>query len=906
MKRTRFYTQETTPATNVSSHERSRFPSTQPRKGKNLSLHRGIPDCGRCGLYKEVHSPRMKMSGEGRKELFILAEAPGAEEDYQGTQLVGKIGAVFQNKLNSFGIDLDKDCWKLNAINCRPTHAGNNREPKPIEINCCRPMVEHAIQKTKPKVILLLGNSAVHSLIGHRWKKDLGTISKWRGWAIPDQELKAWIVPTFHPSYIERQKSISPVAGRIFDQDVRLAIDLLSTPFPDYGDETSKITILPDYEVVHWFLTHRDSPLMGKHEVMCFDYETTGLKPYASGHAIVTCSFAFDEDHAYAFNVTEEVKPYLKRVLCDHEIRKIAHNIKYEEEWTRALLGAPVKNWHWDTMTTAHVLDNRTGITSLKFQTYVHFGVIDYASDILPYIETNKKNPNDFNQITEAPRDKLLIYNGMDSMFGFRLFRKQREEILTRGLEKPNDFFLEGSIAFADMQVNGVCVDTQYFKAQQKRLKDRSDYLNERINELPEVKEWAEKQGKNGINIKSPLQLRSILFDHCGLSPIAQTEKGNDKTDRDTLIKLSGESRLATDIIEIRRLSKMVDTYLPGILRSNVEGILHPELNLHIPRTYRGSCDSPNLQNIPYREERVKKIIRKGFLSRQGHLWLEPDFSGIEVCIAACVTKDPQLIKDITDPERDMHRDMSMECFILEEDEWTDMTRFCAKNGFVFPQFYGSYFVEIANNMWEMIEMLNLKTKQEVPLYDHLKKHGIRTEAAFEKHIEGIEKYFWEERYPVYGKWRVNRLKQYDLNGKLTMLTGFECSGVMRRNEIWNYPIQGPAFHCLLWSVIEMRKELERNNMRTKSILQIHDSMILDTDPEELNWIANIAKEIMTVRLPGEWNWIIVPLSIGMEAAPVNQSWYYKQKLIKEPCTCGNSEWKFKEEGCPLCYEEKF
>ena len=116
-------------------------------------------------------------------------------------------------------------------------------------------------------------------------------------------------------------------------------------------------------------------------------------------------------------------------MLENPAVRKLAANIKYEDTWTEEILGTTVQGWVWDTMQAAHILDNRTYISSLKFQTYVHFGVIDYDSHMKEFLTSDKKGEhgcNEFNRIDEAPIKDTLIYNGLDSLYELRLANLQR------------------------------------------------------------------------------------------------------------------------------------------------------------------------------------------------------------------------------------------------------------------------------------------------------------------------------------------------------------------------------------------------------------------------------------------------------------------------------------------------
>ena len=121
-------------------------------------------------------------------------------------------------------------------------------------------------------------------------------------------------------------------------------------------------------------------------------------------------------------------------LLANPDIGKMAHNIKFEETWSVVRLRQPVKNWVWDSMLAAHVLDNRPGVTGLKFQTYVNFGVIDYDSEVAPYLKAPTKGGNDFNRIYELLKkpdgeEKLLRYCGLDAIYEYRLAMLQMNKI---------------------------------------------------------------------------------------------------------------------------------------------------------------------------------------------------------------------------------------------------------------------------------------------------------------------------------------------------------------------------------------------------------------------------------------------------------------------------------------------
>ncbi len=165
--------------------------------------------------------------------------------------------------------------------------------------------------------------------------------------------------------------------------------------------------------------------------LLAFDYETTGLKPDRREHEIVSCGFCLNGKDTWACMIDSSLHEALSQVLRSEGLLKIASNLKFEERWTRAKLGHGVGGWYWDTMQAAHVLDNRSGITSVKFQAYIHLGVGDYESAVSPFLHT--KSSNGLNRIREANLHELLLYNGLDSLLEYRVAQKQMAQLGVKG-----------------------------------------------------------------------------------------------------------------------------------------------------------------------------------------------------------------------------------------------------------------------------------------------------------------------------------------------------------------------------------------------------------------------------------------------------------------------------------------
>lgn len=391
--------------------------------------------CASCGLSKKAKNGRIKPWGKFKKKILIIGEAPTKREDYKKQPWSDATGDYIKWAFKQNGIHLYKDCLTTYACCCPiPKEA----KPEDNEIFCCRRKVLRVIKQNKPKMIFLIGSAAVHSVIGKSWKKGLGGIDRWRGFTIPDREHLSWICPIFSPKYVERKEDRNGrnLAEIIWLNDIKYALKKLKRPIVFTDEKKYIIHVTSDKQ----FKKVVKKLIASKY--MCFDYEGTGLKPHQKGHKITTVSAAVSTKECYSWNNTPVRAQLFKKVL-ESKVKKIAHNISFEKIWSLVLLKAIVKNWYWDTMINAHLIDNRKGIVGLKFQTYVNFGVSDYDSLINPYLSSaDEQGANSFNQIERFIKiygnKPVREYCGLDSLYDFGLFLLQKE-IISKGVE--NDRF---------------------------------------------------------------------------------------------------------------------------------------------------------------------------------------------------------------------------------------------------------------------------------------------------------------------------------------------------------------------------------------------------------------------------------------------------------------------------------
>ncbi len=327
-------------------------------------------------------------------------------------------------------------------------------------------------------------------------------------------------------------------------------------------------------------------------------------------------------------------------------------------------------------------------------------------------------------------------------------------------------------------------------------------------------------------------------------------------------------------ITKIEWINKVVDLYDLRIEEFN--NFFANEICVH------NSTDSPNLANIPKRDKEMMYLCRRGIIPRKGYRLIEYDYSGIEVKMACCYTEDQKLIDDTLNG--DMHKDMAIELYMLDglNKKHTGENNFRqgAKNAFVFPEFYGDYYIHCVDGLLKWAQIAQLENGMKG--LEHLSNKGlikldkagkIKNKDNFTEHVKKVENLFWNDRYRKYTKWKKRTWETYQRKGYIDMFTGFRCSGVMRKNEALNISFQGSAFHCLLWSLIQIDSLQSSKNWNSRLVNQIYDAFILDQDPNEHKIIDKAVQRIATEDIRKEWKWIIIPLALDTDIKGVDEPW---------------------------------
>jgi DNA polymerase I-like protein with 3'-5' exonuclease and polymerase domains/uracil-DNA glycosylase len=812
--------------------------------------------CASCPL-KDSCGQEARFQGEGSKKILIITEYPNGGEDFFSR----KEEKFLQDILSEIELDLYGDCWVTGAIQEEPTTMGQLDR---VVANCRVKLLE-TVHKLKPAVIITLGITSLKGLIKHRIEGRLSKVkmSSFFGEAIPDQSLESWIFPTYSIQYLFSRRirtgdgdEIDPVTKRFFSRSIKTACNKSRDGFYVHNYESDILTTLDVKEATGWLNKAR------KNTAIAFDYETTGLKPHKDGHSIETVSFS-DGLFGYAFPFFGEDPDFVqafKRLMLSKKVGKIAHKLDFENGWTRfRAIDAYVQNWEWDTCLMAHCI-NSNKPTGEKFWVYCYLGILGMDSKVDKYLKASKKaedidGANAFNNIKKADLQELLKYNAQDSLFCFKIYQIQKT-LLTGRFQKGALFFMEGQEVLSHIQNEGMRTDVKKMEKSHKLLTRKIDRL---YSELQASKEWKMWKERTPFNPTSEPQVSKMLYNILGYE---KPEDGQKLTDKTQLKRIG--TPFTNLILEYRACLKLRDTYLAQFKREEVDGVIRPFFNLHIPVTFRSSSNAVNFQNIPKRDPQSLKYVRSVIIPRDGNKLIEYDYKGVEVTVSGCVHQDPNMIKYIKDSRNDMHRDTAGDLFLRAPSEVSKAERQIGKNGYVFPSFYGSGPPNIAKSIWEVLP-------EETIL--HLKANGIKNFKQFYGHLEEVHKIFWNERFPVYRDWKRKIWKDYLKKGYVDLATGFRYYGPADFTQITNAPIQGPAFHLLLWSLTKIQPIVKHRFERSKIIGQIHDAAVLDAHPEDEPSIDKLFKVWGTVKVRERFPWVILPLSLEKESAEVNRPW---------------------------------
>jgi uracil-DNA glycosylase family 4 len=585
----------------------------------------GKPSCNQCGLYKEAKSPKIPMMGTGKKGIFVLSGEPSYAEDAAGEPLAGNSGRLFASMLASNGVELDKDCYRMNALRCYSDSADSLKC-----VGHCVASIRKSVTDAKPKKILLLGTVAIASYY-HAMGEVTKSLPANRGLSFWDASNNCWVFPLTSPGVYADTKDQCLIACAKRDLEQALA-HTEEAPVVPKPEVRKLITVDAVESYLQWLL--QEKPLFA------FDYEATGLKPQLKGHKAVSVGIcthrgavAFPLMHRHWDRADQKTVVKLwRKVLADRKIKKVVQAMNMESVWSKVMFGE-TNGIIWDTQLTSHIMDGREGgYYGLKFQSFLRWGVRDYSTALDSYIRAAPGSK--FNRMEYAPVDALLQYNGLDALYTYHIYLAQQLELVgNEGL--ANKFFHRGLILCGEMHMNGMCMNVEYYKEQGKKLEAEIAEGTLEIETSGEAMQFA-KQFKRRFEASKPDDVIDLFFKVLGFTSTKKTAKaGKEAVDVEVLNSI--DHPLAKKILAVRKLTKLKSTYIDGYLREEAQGKIYSVFQLHRVISFRSSSAMPNYQNQPKRDKVAKKIARSGLIPSPGCVIAEADFSGAEVVMSACV-----------------------------------------------------------------------------------------------------------------------------------------------------------------------------------------------------------------------------------------------------------------------------
>ena len=558
-------------------------------------------------------------------------------------------------------------------------------------------------------------------------------------------------------------------------------------------------------KIVDFFMTN---------EILCLDTETTSTSPIDA--ELVGLSFSVKEHEAFYVPVPAErteaqrVVDIFRPVYENASIMKIGQNLKYDLEVLRNY-DIELKGKMWDTM-IAHYLIQPELRHNMDYMAEIYLNYQTIHIDEL--IGPKGKNQR---SMRDLPPSQVYEYAAEDADITLRLKNKLEPELKKFECEDLfNDIEMPLMPVLAEMEMNGVCIDTESLKETSKVLTDRIYELEARIYEL----------AGGQFNIASPKQVGEILFDKLKIVEKAKkTKTGQYVTSEDVLQQLRNKHEIVADILEHRGLKKLIGTYidaLPKLINPRT-GHIHTSFNQTITATGRLSSSDPNLQNIPIRGEDGKEI-RKAFIPEPGCLFFSADYSQIELRVMAHLSQDPQMI-EVFREGKDLHAATAANIYKKPIEEVTRDERTKSKRA-NFGIIYG-------------ITVFGLAERLDIPR-DEAKMLIDGYFATFPQVHDYMEKSKEIARQKGYVTTLFGRRRYLpDINSHNATVRGFA-----ERNAI-NAPIQGTAADIIKVAMIRIFQRFKAEGIKSKMILQVHDELNFSVVPEEKELVEKIVIEEM-------------------------------------------------------------
>ncbi len=549
-------------------------------------------------------------------------------------------------------------------------------------------------------------------------------------------------------------------------------------------------------------------------KILSLDTETTSTN--AIDAELVGLSFAVKENEAYYVaipadrNEALEYVEIFKPLYEDADILKVGQNIKYDYEVLRHY-GVDIQGPMFDTMIAHYVLqpEQHHNMDEMA-ETLLHYRTV-HIEELIGPKGKGQKNMRDL-----SPRD-VCEYAAEDADITLRLKNVLEPRLAEAGVER---LFREIEMplvkVLADMELNGVGLDTEQLRTTQRTFAERMDNYERQ----------AYGEAGRAFNISSPKQVGDILFGEMQLiEKPKRTKTGQFVTSEEVLQQLSGKAPIVDAILNYRGMKKLLGTYVEALpkLVNRQTGHIHTSFNQTITATGRLSSSDPNLQNIPVRDDDGKEI-RKCFVPDSGCRWFSADYSQIELRIMAHLSGDENMIEAFREG-KDIHRATAAKIWKVDMDAVTDAQRKKAKQA-NFGIIYGITAYGLAQRM-------DIPTGEARQLIDDYFK-------TFPKVKQYMETAKDEARRKGYAETLYGRRRYLpDINSHNATVRGFA-----ERNAI-NAPIQGSEADIIKLAMIYIWQRFKAEGLRSKMTLQVHDELNFSVYPDEAEQVQRIVVQEM-------------------------------------------------------------
>ncbi len=544
-------------------------------------------------------------------------------------------------------------------------------------------------------------------------------------------------------------------------------------------------------------------------KILSLDTETTSTSPVDA--ELVGLSFAVEENKAYYVAIPanrEEALQYVnifKPLYENTETLKVGQNIKYDYEVLRNY-GVDIQGPMFDTMLAHYVLQPELHHNmDFMAETLLHYRTV-HIEELIGPKGKHQKNMRDLD-----PKE-VYEYAAEDADVTLKLKNVLEPMLKEKGMERLFwDIEMPLVKVLADMELNGVCLDTDSLKETEHIFKERMARYEQHAYEL----------AGETFNISSPKQVGDILFGKMQLvDKPKKTRTGQYVTSEEVLLQLRDKAPIVDDILNYRGLKKLLGTYVEALplLINKRTGHIHTSFNQAVTATGRLSSSDPNLQNIPVRDDDGKEI-RKCFVPEPGCLFFSADYSQIELRIMAHLSGDENMIEAFREG-LDIHRATAAKIWKEPLDEVTDAQRKKAKQA-NFGIIYGITAFGLAQRMG----IPNGEARQLIQDYF----------ATFPKVHAFMESAIATAREKKYAETMFGRRRYLpDIDSKNGTVRGFA-----ERNAI-NAPIQGSEADIIKIAMIRIWRRFKEEGLRSKMILQVHDELNFSVYPEEKDKVENI------------------------------------------------------------------